>query len=127
VPIHVFLCPLPCVINSSDKLGVWVAAVQPLPQEVSKVVRLVLMTGEHRDHFLAQLHYERDVFGVLIARPWHKRQTSRQSRTKLLLILSHRSPEQHTRCHGQLCRRRAAWSTQLTHHYIWARSPGSLR
>jgi hypothetical protein len=46
-------CALPCVTRYAGELGVWVAAVQPLPQVVSKVVRLVRMTGEHRNHFLA--------------------------------------------------------------------------
>jgi hypothetical protein len=45
--------------SSAGKLRVRVTAVQPLPQQVSKVVRvvrLVRMMGEHRDHFLAQVH-----------------------------------------------------------------------
>jgi hypothetical protein len=44
------------VTGFAGELGVWVAAVQPLPQAVSNVVRLVRMTGDHRDHFLAQVH-----------------------------------------------------------------------
>jgi hypothetical protein len=40
----------------AGELGVWVTAVQPLPQAVSKVVGLVRTTGGHSDHFLAQRH-----------------------------------------------------------------------
>lgn len=35
-------------------LGVRVATVQPFPQVVNGVVRLVRLTGEHLDHFLAR-------------------------------------------------------------------------
>jgi hypothetical protein len=40
----------------AGELGVWVTAVQPLPEAVSKVVGLVRTAGGHCDHFLAQMH-----------------------------------------------------------------------
>jgi hypothetical protein len=50
------LCVLPSVTLCAGELGVWVAAVQPLPHVVSNVVVLVRTTGGHRDHFLAEMH-----------------------------------------------------------------------
>jgi hypothetical protein len=84
--------PIPCVISSADRLlGVRVAAVQPLPHEVSKVVRLVRMTGEHRDHFLAQLHFLCCTSECLPPHAGYKMQKSRQSRTKLSRSVGHRT------------------------------------
>ena len=75
--------PAPLVRLSSvaifaGELSVWVTAVQPLPQAVSKVVGLVRTTGGHRDHFLAQMHSLSHVSSIHCPVPDIRGRTSRE-------------------------------------------------